>query len=165
MKRTTLVIAVLLVLLVPASLYAQEELTLEKVFEAVKGMQSDFSIFALELRRVNERIDTTEARLTALEESQQVQVQMGTGDEPCILINSAGTYGIEGHQLRPETQNAFLNKFGTAVESVIVKYARYIPKEDVLEVRYEPVMSWGDDTVIIERWQQCKFLGFEVDLD
>ena len=57
-----------------------------------------------------------------------------------------------GSQVRPETFDAYLNKYGQALEDVGVKYARYYPQEGILEVRYKPVLDFDSNLEIVERW-------------
>ena len=66
-----------------------------------------------------------------------------------------------GNQLRPETLDAYLNTFGSALEDVSVKYARFHPQDGVLEVRYTPLMDFTKSLEIVERWRGCEFLGVE----
>lgn len=160
MKRYLIVVA-LLALLTPVALLAQgEEMTLEDLAEAVQSIGADLGTFARELARVKDRVSTIEEQLEALETSEKAVVPADTG-EPCIVISSAGSMMSLGNQLRPETLNQYLNKFGDAVGDVSVKYARFHPQDGILEVRYTALMDFMSNLEIVERWRGCEFLGVE----
>lgn len=160
MKRYLIVI-VLLAILVPAVLFAQdEELTLEGLADVVQSMSTDFGVFSRELARVKDQVSVIEEKLESLETSGKPAIVVDTS-EPCIVISAAGSMMPIGNQLRPETLNEYLNKFEDSVEGVSVKYARFYPQDGILEVRYTPLMSFTKDLEIIERWQGCEFLGVE----
>lgn len=159
MKRYLIVI-VLLALLVPAVLYAQgEELTLEGLAESVQSINADLGIFAREMTKVKARIDELEEELAALKAEPASTKDRRTTGDPCIVISASGSIMSMGNQLRPETLDQYLNKFGTSVADVSVKYARYHPKEGILEVRYKALMDFTSNLEIVERWRGCEFLG------
>ncbi len=161
MKKTLIVIA-LLALIVPGVLLAQEDLTLEGLAETVQGMNADFGLFARELAKVNARVDALENQLAAAEAEPAPAKSAGTATgAPCIVIAGSGSMMTLGSQLRPETLDAYLNKFGSSLEDVVVKYARFHPQDGILEVRYKPMMDFGSSLEIVERWRGCKFLGVE----
>ncbi len=66
-----------------------------------------------------------------------------------------------GNQLRPETLDQYVIKFGNSPEDVVVKYARFRPQDSRLKVRYRALMTFANDMEIVERWKGCQFLGVE----
>ncbi len=152
---------VALSILLPTILQAQEDLTLEGLAETVRSISADLGLFSREITRVNARVDGLEEQIAALK-AQPAPVAGGktTGD-PCIVISASGSIMAIGNQLRPETLDAYLNTFGSALEDVSVKYARFHPQDGVLEVRYTPLMDFTKSLEIVERWRGCEFLGVE----
>ncbi|MDE0197637.1 MAG: hypothetical protein OXK78_05550 [Caldilineaceae bacterium] len=161
MKRFLLVIA-LLAVLVPGALLAQEEMTLGDLTKLVTALTVDMGLFSRQLTRTNARIDILEEQVAALKAQPTPAATGGrtTGD-PCIVISASGSIMAMGNQLRPETLDAYLNTFGSALEDVSVKYARFHPKDGILEVRYTPLMDFTKSLEIVERWRGCEFLGVE----
>lgn len=159
MKRA-LIIMTLLAALVPGVLLAQEEVTLESLAGTVRELSTDLGLFARELAKANARIDSLEEEIAALKTLPTPATTGGrTSGDPCIVISASGSIMAMGNQLRPETLDAYLNKFGTSPEDVSVKYARFHPKDGVLEVRYTPLMDFTSNLEIVERWKGCEFLG------
>ena len=158
MKRI-LVILVLLIMLVPTTLLAQDELTLENLAETVKEMNADFGIFARGLAKVNSRVDDLEEQLASLEEKTTQNKVVESKGDPCVVISSVSSMMSFGSQLRPETLDAYINKFGSSPEDVVVKYARFHPQDGILEVRYKLMLDPFSSLEIVERWNGCEFLG------
>ena len=158
MKRTMIIIA-LLAILVPGALLAQEEMTLGDLTKLVTALTVDMGLFSRQLTRIDARVDRLETELAALKSQPTPATGGRTTGDPCIVISASGSIMAMGNQLRPETLDAYVNKFGTSPEDVSVKYARVHPKDGVLEVRYTPLMDFTSNLEIVERWKGCEFLG------
>lgn len=151
-------VALIVVLLTPQLIRADDGLTLENLAESVQGLTSDFNIFARELVRVNDRVDVIEEQISHLKTAQRQNESAG---EPCVVISKEGGHKGSANQLRSETLNDYIDKYGKAITGVFVYDVRFNPQDGILAVRYRPWMI--DDYVleVVEKWRACEFLGVE----
>ncbi len=162
-KNRILVIVVLLALVLPVSLLAQEEgVTLGGLSESVQELTSDFNIFSRDLVRINDRLDALENQVVAFAEAQHYD-EPGENEENRACILAAKEYGHLNsvNQLRAETINGYLEKYGQSLPGVGLYDVRFFSKQDVMEMKYKP---YDKDLYILsvtERWQRCVFLGYE----
>ena len=148
MKRVLILIA-LLVLVAPSLSFAQGEVTIEGLNDKVHALAADLIILAKELRRL-------ENRITALEADQIIP----TG-EFCVVSANTGMHGPTGFQLRPETIDRYLNRFGELPEGISLQDSTIFPESGLLEMRYVALDSTYD-IEIVERWHNCEFKGVEL---
>lgn len=164
MKRITAAVVILLALLIPTALIAQdEELTLEGVYRTLQGMQADFIIIGKELRKANGRIDDTEIRLDALE-SLLAAEDSRSAEVPCLIITSTGGMMALGHDLHPDSKEAYLKEFQELPQNFIVADARFYPESGIMEVRYRMVVETGANSLtVVEVWKGCELQSVEFD--
>ena len=105
MKRALILIA-LLALVAPALLFAQGDVTIEGLNDKVHALATDLVILAKELRRLDDRV-------TALEADRSIPA-----GEFCVVSANTGMDGSTGFQLRPETIDRYLNRFGELPEGI-----------------------------------------------
>lgn len=160
-----IVIAVLSLSL-PQLLLAQDGLTLENLAESVQGLTSDFNIFARDLVRVNDRLDTLENQVAAFAEAQHYDTREDGYDDDRACIAAVDIYGNSRgisptYRLRAETVNGYSEKYEKSMPGVGLVDVRIYPKRNIVEVNYTP---GRDDLYILsvtERWQGCVFMGYE----
>ncbi len=157
MKRFLPIILVL-ALLIPGALLAQEELSLESLAEALAALTG--RVASLE---ETQALEAVEQRIKALEEAlAKIAASSAPPEgEACLIIVGGGDFMPLGNQLRPETLDEYLKEFGETPGDSVVKDARFYPDSDILEVRYKPLLPDTTSIEIIERWQGCEFQGVE----
>ena len=148
MKRALIIFA-LLILLAPALLFAQGEVTIEGLNDRMHALSTDLIILAKELRRVDDRVTVLEA------------AQIVPAGEFCVVSANTGLHGPTGFQLRPETLDRYVNSFGELPEGISMQDSRIFPEGGILEVRYV-VLGSMYDIEIVERWHNCEFRGVEL---
>ena len=148
MKRALILIA-LLALVAPALLFAQGDVTIEGLNDKVHALATDLVILAKELRSLDDRV-------TALEADRSIPA-----GEFCVVSANTGGSGSTGFQLRPETLDRYLNRFGELPEGISLQDSRIFPESGLLEMRYV-VLDSMYDIEIVERWHNCEFRGVEL---
>ncbi len=147
----------------PHLLLAQDGLTLENLAGSVQGLTSDFNIFARDLVRVNDRLDTLENQVAAFAEAQHHDTHEDGHDDDRACIAAAKEYGRLNsvNQLRAETINGYLEKYGRSLPGVGLFDVRVYSKHNITAIKYKP---YDEDLYILsvtEKWQGCVFMGFE----
>ena len=161
-RRTKYLIGIVFIvfsLSLPHVLQAQGGLSLEGLSGTVQELTSDFNIFARDLVRVNDRLDSIEAEILSLREEEKNQVEGTEGQ--CVLSARENGHMRNSSQLRAETLNGYVSRYGGGMESFWVFDINFHPVNESLLVRYRSIM--GDQNVleVVEKWQGCRFLGFE----
>ena len=159
LKYAVGIVIVVLILSLPHVLQAQSGLSLEDLSGTVQELTSDFNVFAREIVRINDRLEAVENAQAALAaETNQVE----ESGEPCVV--SAKEYGHLNSvpRLRTETINGYHSKYGRGMEIFGLYDIFFDPEEGgILKIRYLPYDRDEYVLEIVEKWQRCKFLGFE----
>jgi len=163
MKNRVLFVVALLAILVPAALFAQEEdITLAGLHKTVQSLTTDFSMFARELVRINDRIDALEGQITAFAEAQHHDENgEQEGNQACIVVAKEYGHLNSVNQMRAETINGYMEKYGQSMPGVGLFDVRIYPQNGLVTMKYRPYDKDLYILSVIERWQGCVFLGFE----
>ena len=166
MKRFLIIVAVL-ALIVPGALLAQGRILPRErlagiTLENLAGAFADLTE-RVEALEDTQALDAIERRIQVLEED--LAEMEGSYAQPegeaCLIIVGGGDFMPLGNQLRPETLDEYLEKFGETPGDFVVKDARFYPESGILEVRYNPLRPVTSSIEVIEKWQGCEFLGVE----
>ena len=165
MKRLLIIVAVL-ALIVPGALLAQGVIPRERLagitLENLAGALANLTE-RVEALEDTQALDAIEQRIQVLEEA-LAEMEVSSAQphgEACLIIVGGGDFMPLGNQLRPETLDEFLKKFGETPGDSVVKDARFYPESGILEVRYNPLLPGTSSIEIIEKWQGCEFLELE----
>jgi len=139
--RRPLVVVALMALLVPATLWAQGELTLEGLAE--------------ELRALEERIERMEA---LWQESGPVE----DGENGCVLaMETWSAELVDLNVLRDETVAKYKQAFGEwlDIDDVTIHSVLYNSKDGRFGVSYFTGSAYEPGRMVVEEWEGCEFVG------
>ena len=145
MKRTLIIIA-LLITLAPALLFAQGDVTIERMNNKLQALSTDLVILAKELRRLDERVAALEAT-------------PATAPTPTMATcDLTLTLPVDPVQLNEETKAAHRTQYGREPPPfmAIIKVVWHL--DGRVQIYYASGRS-GNYTSVSELWDGCDYAG------
>ena len=164
MKKQHLIIIILLALLIPGALLAQNVLTPEGLAEQLSAVKIQIGVLDTTLQRADEQIRDMDHRVRAIEQRHReinrhpLKSRINSNADVGCEIGSHD--GFSTNKMHPDTYINFLQNFSAQPHSAQLLDIYYYSQTMTFEINYKIIYENYEGHIIAsELWEGCRFLA------